>query len=416
MDRTRIAIKLLKKYPREAQTWCERNPDFFFPGYGVHWHIEEDYVVLHDGPDDKHNPLHGPNLHHFSSTSLKQEHDFLQQKWTECIYKQVPMPLGILWIYEGQKLIKKVRTPYLDPDYNFTPQSHQNMPSCQDAESDAEEESRCEAELEGSESGDEDDPVIVRVERVDPEPDLEVEDTSADTTHIMMDAEHSNAEPPERHDRRRRDTERHDRRPLATWNGHIAQPLSVPVVVAVKEDPVADSRLVASVYPSVSPVAAWALAVPVVEAVKEDPVADSRLVASVCPSVCPVAAWALAVPVVVAVKEDPVADSRLVASVCPSVCPSVSPVAAWALAVGCCTGRGGGVQGGPGCRFPSGGGTLPAVWPVAALAVPVVVVVVKEDPVLLAAEEVEVGEVVAAVEVGVHVHAHVHVPRLPSEK
>ncbi|XP_066263353.1 uncharacterized protein [Branchiostoma lanceolatum] len=184
MDRTRIAIKLLKKYPREAQTWCERNPDFFFPGYGVHWHIEEDYVVLHDGPDDKHNPLHGPNLHHFSSTSLKQEHDFLQQKWMECIYKQVPMPLGILWIYEGQKLIKKVRTPYLDTDYNFTPQSHQNMPSCQDAESDAEEEGRCEAEMEGSESGDEDDPVIVRVERVDPEPDLEEEDTSADTTHM----------------------------------------------------------------------------------------------------------------------------------------------------------------------------------------------------------------------------------------
>ncbi|CAH1259109.1 Hypp2154 [Branchiostoma lanceolatum] len=179
MDRTRIAIKLLKKYPREAQTWCERNPDFFFPGYGVHWHIEEDYVVLHDGPDDKHNPLHGPNLHHFSSTSLKQEHDFLQQKWMECIYKQVPMPLGILWIYEGQRLIKKVRTPYLDTDYNFTPQSHQNMPSCQDAESDAEEEGRCEAEMEGSESGDEDDPVIVRVERVDPEPDLEEEDTSA---------------------------------------------------------------------------------------------------------------------------------------------------------------------------------------------------------------------------------------------
>ncbi|CAH1266677.1 Hypp3503 [Branchiostoma lanceolatum] len=51
----------------------------------------------------------------------------------------------------------------------------------------------------------------------------------------MMDAEHSNAEPPERH----------DRRPLARWNGHMAQPLSAPVVVAVKVDPVVDSRLAA---------------------------------------------------------------------------------------------------------------------------------------------------------------------------
>ncbi|CAH1274508.1 Hypp5326 [Branchiostoma lanceolatum] len=209
-------------------------------------------------------------------------------------------------------------------------------------------------------SGDEDDPVIVRMERVDPEPDLEEEDTSADTTHIMMDAEHSNAEPPERHDRRRRDTtdatwpqgmatwcslyrswwrSRRTRLRIPVWWRRCARlvcpvaawALAVPVVEAIKKDPVADSRLVC-------PVAAWALAVPVVVvavkedpvevpeeeggvhvhvarlptevpvvvAVKEDPVADSRLVS-------PVAAWALAAPVVVAVKVDPVADSRLAA-------------------------------------------------------------------------------------------------------
>ncbi|CAH1276444.1 Hypp9397 [Branchiostoma lanceolatum] len=58
----------------------------------------------------------------------------------------------------------------------------------------------------------------------------------ANRRNSMMDAEHSNAEPPERD----------DRRPLTTWNGHIAQPVLVPVVVAVQVDAVADSRLAAA--------------------------------------------------------------------------------------------------------------------------------------------------------------------------
>ncbi|KAI8506608.1 hypothetical protein Bbelb_160350 [Branchiostoma belcheri] len=173
-ERTRIPINLLKKYPRDAQTYCERISDFLLPGYGVHWHIEEDHVVLHDAPDDKPNSVHGPKLHHFRSTTLKKEHAYLQQKWQECIQKQVPMPLSILWVYEGQKLIKKFKTPYLDPGYSFEPQVHHNLPFCQDGEDEVdEEERRCEPEAEGTESGAEDDTVVVRMERLDPEPDLE---------------------------------------------------------------------------------------------------------------------------------------------------------------------------------------------------------------------------------------------------
>ncbi|XP_019632908.1 PREDICTED: uncharacterized protein LOC109476416 isoform X2 [Branchiostoma belcheri] len=184
-ERTRIPINLLKKYPRDAQTYCERISDFLLPGYGVHWHIEEDHVVLHDAPDDKPNSVHGPKLHHFRSTTLKKEHAYLQQKWQECIQKQVPMPLSILWVYEGQKLIKKFKTPYLDPGYSFEPQVHHNLPFCQDGEDEVdEEERRCEPEAEGTESGAEDDTVVVRMERLDPEPDLEEVGTSSETRHM----------------------------------------------------------------------------------------------------------------------------------------------------------------------------------------------------------------------------------------
>ncbi|KAI8497679.1 hypothetical protein Bbelb_243310 [Branchiostoma belcheri] len=73
--RTRIPISLLKKYPREAQTHCERVCDFLQPG------------------------RHG----------------------TDCLQDEVPMPLCKLWIYkyDGQTLSKKVTTPFLDTGYDF---------------------------------------------------------------------------------------------------------------------------------------------------------------------------------------------------------------------------------------------------------------------------------------------------------
>ncbi|CAH1248619.1 Hypp8311 [Branchiostoma lanceolatum] len=97
-ERTTIPIKLLRKYPREAQTHCERIPDFLLPGYGVYWHIEGEEVVFHDGPNDKPNS-DGPKLHHFRATSLKDERKYLQQKWQECLEQRVRVPACKLWVY-----------------------------------------------------------------------------------------------------------------------------------------------------------------------------------------------------------------------------------------------------------------------------------------------------------------------------
>ncbi|CAH1266683.1 Hypp3509 [Branchiostoma lanceolatum] len=117
----------------------------------------------------------------------------------------------------------------------------------------------------------------------------------------MMDAE-SPETPPERHGEARP--------PLVTWNGRMAQPLSL-------RDP--GPPPIEGYAPSLNLAVhtggkfLFLKVVPVVVAVKGDPVADSRLAASVCPSMCPAAAWALAVLVVVAVQVDSVVDSCLAA-------------------------------------------------------------------------------------------------------
>ncbi|CAH1248756.1 Hypp8387 [Branchiostoma lanceolatum] len=88
--------------------------------YGVYWHIEEEEVVFHDGPNDKPNS-DGPKLNHFRATSLKDKRKYLQQKWQECLEQQVRIPAGKLWVYKDRKLIKKVTTTSLDMDYNSGP-------------------------------------------------------------------------------------------------------------------------------------------------------------------------------------------------------------------------------------------------------------------------------------------------------
>ncbi|CAH1266691.1 Hypp3519 [Branchiostoma lanceolatum] len=126
-------------------------------------------------------------------------------------------------------------------------------------------------------------------------------DTSTLNVIRMMDAE-SPETPPERHGEARP--------PLVTWNGRMAQPLSL-------RDP--GPPPIEGYAPSLNLAVhtggkfLFLKVVQVVVAVKGDPVADSRLAAEVCPSMCPAAAWALAVPVVVAVQVDSVADSCLAA-------------------------------------------------------------------------------------------------------
>ncbi|KAI8494010.1 hypothetical protein Bbelb_283570 [Branchiostoma belcheri] len=77
MDRTTIPIDLLKKYPRDAQTHCERIADFLLPGHAVHWHKEEGQIVFHDSPNDQPNPLLLANIRFPNQPSCYQHEDMV---------------------------------------------------------------------------------------------------------------------------------------------------------------------------------------------------------------------------------------------------------------------------------------------------------------------------------------------------
>ncbi|CAH1250805.1 LGMN [Branchiostoma lanceolatum] len=178
-ERTRISAALMIKYKRDAQTHCERVPDFLRRGYGTHWHMEEGDVVFHDSPSED-PPSHpaGPALHHFRSMSIKGEHEYLKQEWEKCLQEGVAMPICKVWIYNGQNLANRVSTPFLDEGFEFTVQRFSYLKEKTQDEEDTEEDEYMEKEdevtqddLDKGEDGEDEE--IIRMDRLDPEPELE---------------------------------------------------------------------------------------------------------------------------------------------------------------------------------------------------------------------------------------------------
>ncbi|XP_078700658.1 uncharacterized protein LOC144927213 [Branchiostoma floridae x Branchiostoma belcheri] len=178
MDRTTIPVDLLKKYPRDAQTHCERIADFLLPGHGVHWHKEEGQVVFHDSANDQPNPQSGPKLHHFRSTSLKDEYRYIRETWKKCLQQQVTLPASKLWVYEGQRLVRKVTTPFLDAD-DSSSATYDYLPHNMDDESETDQITEDAEDQSDSENEEEED--ILQVDRMDPEPDLEQDVTTSES-------------------------------------------------------------------------------------------------------------------------------------------------------------------------------------------------------------------------------------------
>ncbi|CAC5371002.1 unnamed protein product [Mytilus coruscus] len=79
--RTLIPSTILNKRPMLIQSHLERISDFILPGEGVWWHTEDGNMIFYDGPDDE--PFHneGPEMHHFRSSSYKEEHQLLKDIW-----------------------------------------------------------------------------------------------------------------------------------------------------------------------------------------------------------------------------------------------------------------------------------------------------------------------------------------------
>eukprot|EP00058_Branchiostoma_floridae_P018560 XP_002604049.1 hypothetical protein BRAFLDRAFT_71661 [Branchiostoma floridae] len=183
-ERTKIPVALLKKYPREAQAWCERVCDFFHRGYGIHWHVEGEHVILHDAPSQD-PPFHpaGPTMRHFRSTSIKQMHNLLRDDFQQCIEEEIPMPVSTLWLYNGQTLVKKVKTPFLDTGHDFSQHVPYMSETVQETEDEEEREEMPVEQDPACDEPEEEEEVVIRMDPLDPDPELDEFEDGGSGTH-----------------------------------------------------------------------------------------------------------------------------------------------------------------------------------------------------------------------------------------
>ena len=109
VNEERVISKLAKSLPRLGNTVLPKQflhkyaddwganlkliADFLQPGEGVWWsEIEDECIDFFDGPDELDFRDQGPQLHHFRSTTIKVEQQYLDGCWNECLEKDVKLP------------------------------------------------------------------------------------------------------------------------------------------------------------------------------------------------------------------------------------------------------------------------------------------------------------------------------------
>ena len=115
---TFISFEYIKNNASRWQAHLERLSDFLLPGKNVWWNetdtgIEfydiDEYFVDHDILPPSH-----PKAHHFRSSNFKQEEEYLQNTWKECIDKKISIPIHCLHIEESDESIRKIDTNFVE--------------------------------------------------------------------------------------------------------------------------------------------------------------------------------------------------------------------------------------------------------------------------------------------------------------
>lgn len=79
-----------KKHSRWYQAHLERISDYILPGEGVWWKSDaEGGVEFFDSDKEPDFREEGPKLHHFRSSSLKQEESYLSSCWENCLQSKI---------------------------------------------------------------------------------------------------------------------------------------------------------------------------------------------------------------------------------------------------------------------------------------------------------------------------------------
>ncbi|CAG2195361.1 unnamed protein product [Mytilus edulis] len=118
-----IPGQLIASRHRLIQAHCQRISDFLEVGINVWWKTSEGHVEFLDGPHENHSQDCGPNLHHFSTSNLKKEYAYLDEKWKNIIDKvttnKFTVPCMKIKVYDVNGKVTSVLNTNLDLEKKF---------------------------------------------------------------------------------------------------------------------------------------------------------------------------------------------------------------------------------------------------------------------------------------------------------
>ena len=89
-------MHLVKQHTSDWQAHLQRISDFLLEGEGVWWCTDGEDILFNDITNSPSISDHGPQLHHFRSSSLKEEEAYLQKCWEECIANDIQLPAEVV--------------------------------------------------------------------------------------------------------------------------------------------------------------------------------------------------------------------------------------------------------------------------------------------------------------------------------
>ena len=103
LGNTILSKEFLHKYADDWGAHMKLIADFLQPGQDVWWsEIEGDSIEFFDGPNEPEFRDEGPRLHHFRSTSIKEEQHYLDDCWNNCLTEEVKLPATRIRNLSGQ--------------------------------------------------------------------------------------------------------------------------------------------------------------------------------------------------------------------------------------------------------------------------------------------------------------------------
>ena len=115
---TRIPLHLVKQHNSDWQAYLQRISDFLLEGEGVWWCTDGEDILFNDITNSPRITDHGLQLHHFRSSSLKEEDAYLQKCWEECIANDIQLPTEVIKVDDpdNHDTVKTVHQSLLQDD------------------------------------------------------------------------------------------------------------------------------------------------------------------------------------------------------------------------------------------------------------------------------------------------------------